>query len=136
MAGIVPKAAASATLTALITALLANLKMRIFVNNITPDANTVIGDFTEATFTGYSAASLTTWSAPSIDGTGASISTTVQGQFTGTSGGGTGNMYGYYLTDSGGTTLYGCERFAGAPIAQAQNVVFQVTDTYSVITRF
>jgi len=138
MAGIVPKAAETDTLTDMVASLLNTWYMRLFSTNLTPDANTTLATLLadEASFTGYAPVALTTWSSPSIDGTNAAVTTSTQGQFTGTGVGGTGNIYGYFLTNSGGTKLYGCERFAGAPLSQAQNVVFEVDETYSVITRF
>lgn len=138
MAGIVPKAAETDTLTDMIASILSTAKMHLFSGNITPDANTTLATLAanEASFTGYSAQTLSTWSSPSIDGTNAAVSTSTQGQFTGTGVGGTGNLYGYYLTNSGSTKLYGCERFAGAPLSQAQNVTLEVDVTYSTITRF
>lgn len=37
-------------------------EMKLFTNDITPGPNTVVADLTEATFTGYAAAALATWS--------------------------------------------------------------------------
>lgn len=37
-------------------------ELKLFTNDITPDVQTVVGDLTEATFTGYAAAALTAWS--------------------------------------------------------------------------
>lgn len=138
MAGIIPKAAETDTLTDLIANDLDNWYMRLFSSNITPDANTTLATLLagEASFTGYAPVHLTTWTAAAIDGTNAAISTTTQGQFTGTGVGGTGNIYGYFLTNSAGTKFYGCERFAGAPLSEPQNVTLEVDCTYSYITRF
>jgi hypothetical protein len=138
MAGIVPKAGETDTLNDMIANDLTNWYMRLFSGNITPDANTTLATLlsNEASFTGYAAVHLTTWSAAVIDGTNAAVSTSTQGQFTGTSSGGTGNLYGYFLTNSGGTKLYGCERFASAPLSEAQNVTLEIDCTYSLITRF
>lgn len=138
MAGTVPIAAQIDTLTDMIASLQDGWYMRLFSGNHTPGSGDTISTYTaiEASFTGYSPSALTTWSAPTTDGTNAAISVSTQGQFTGTSAGGTGNLYGYFLTNSGGTKLYGCERFASAPISEAQNVTLEVDCTYSLITRF
>jgi hypothetical protein len=138
VSGIIPKAAETDTLTDLIANELNTWYMRLFSGNITPDANTTLATMlaNEASFTGYAPVHLTTWSAASIDGTNAAISTTTQGLFTGTAGGGTGNIYGYFLTNSGGTRFYGTERFTGGPLSEPQNVTLEVDCTYSYITRF
>jgi hypothetical protein len=138
MAGTVPTAGELDTLTDMIADMMDLWFMRLFSGNITPGSTTTLAALLagEASFTGYSPAALTTWSSPTIDGTSAAITTSTQGQFTGTASGGTGNIYGYFLTNSGGTKLYGCERFAGAPLSEAQNVTLEVDATYSLITRF
>jgi len=48
------------------------LKIKLFINNITPDANTVLGDLTEASFAGYSFISIPSvaYPAPTINGSG------------------------------------------------------------------
>jgi hypothetical protein len=138
MAGTVPEAGEIDTLTDMISSMLGNWYMRLISSNFTPGTGTTLASLLaiEASFTGYTPAALTTWSAPSIDGTTAAISVNTQGQFTGTGVGGTGNLYGYFLTNSGGTKLYGCEKFSGAPISEAQNVTLEIDETYSLITRF
>lgn len=138
MAGTVPEAAQLDSLTNFITNALTNCKMHLVSSNFTPGVGTTLASLAaiEATFTGYSAATLSTWSAAAIDGTTAAITTSTQGQFTGTSGGGTGNLYGYYLTDSSNTKFYGCEKFASAPISELQNITLEIDCTYSLITRF
>jgi hypothetical protein len=138
MAGTVPTAAEQDTLTDMVANDLGNWYMRLFSSNITPSSSTTLATMLagEASFTGYAPVHLTTWSAPSIDGTNAAITTSTQGQFTGTGVSGTGNVYGYFLTNSGGTKFYGVERFASAPLSQPQNVTLEVDCTYSLITRF
>ena len=138
MAGTLPTAAEIDLLTDMIASILNGWYMRLYTGNITPTTTTTLASLSavEATFTGYAAVNLTTWSAPTIDGTSAAISVSTQGVFTATSGGGTGNLYGYYLTNAGQTKLYGAERFVGAPITQANGVAFAVNDTFSLLTRF
>jgi hypothetical protein len=138
VAGTVPTAAELDTLTDMVSSLLGTWHMRLFSSNLTPSSTTTLAALlaAEASFTGYAAASLTGWTTPSIDGTSAAITTSTTGQFTPTSAGGTGNLYGYFLTNAGGTKLYGAERFASAPLTEAQNVTLEVDCTYSLITRF
>jgi len=52
---------------AAIKALLDTGELALFTNDITPDVNTVVGDLTEATFTGYARATLTAWLAPHLN---------------------------------------------------------------------
>jgi hypothetical protein len=138
MAGTIPEAAELDTLNAMISSILPNWYMRLIASNFTPGTGTTLASLLaiEAAFTGYTPSALTTWSAASIDGTTAAITTNSQGVFTATSSGGTGNLWGYFLTDSTGSHFYGCEKFAGAPLSQAQGVAFEVDVTYSGITRF
>lgn len=113
-----------------------SLKIRLFKNNLTPGTGTVIGDFTEADFTGYAAISLSGFPASSIVSHAAS-STGSQVTFTvGSSPTTTNNIYGWYVTNSAGTKLYGCQRDANAPIAMAvAGAIYQVTPTFSAITQ-
>jgi hypothetical protein len=138
MAGTVPEAAELNTLSDMVASLLPTWYMRLIASNFTPGTSTTLASLLaiEASFTGYAPINLTTWTSPSIDGTTAAITTSTQGVFTGTSSGGTGNLYGYFLCNSAGTEFYGVEKFAGAPLSQAQNVAFEVDVTYSLITRF
>ena len=138
MAGILPQAAELDTLTDMIASLLDGWFMHLFSGNYTPTNTTTLATLVsnEASFTGYAASALTTWSSPTIDGTTAAITTSTQGLFTGTGVSGTGNVYGYFLSNSGVTKLYGCERFASAPLSEPQNVTLEVDITYSAISRF
>jgi len=107
-----------------------NLKLRLYKNNVNPITNaTVVGDVTEADFTGYSAITLagTAWNAANAG----SIATAAVKEFTSTAGSQSQTIYGYYLTeDSGATTLYWIEAFAGGPYTIVNNGdKIQVTPT-------
>lgn len=109
---------------ALLDALLAALSARpaaalldtptahLFVNDINPDAGTVVGDFTEAAFSGYAADALGALIGPVTfaDGTrGMHVETdfAADGSIVGP-----GEVaYGVYVTDTGGTVLYWSGRF-------------------------
>lgn len=138
MSGTVPEDAEVFSLTAFVNDVLVNAQARLLSGNITPGPSTTLATLlaNEASFTGYAPVNLTTWTTPTIDGTTAAISTTTQAQFTPTGAGGTGNLYGYFLTNSAGTAYYGVERFASAPLTEPQNVTLEVDITYSLITRF
>ena len=91
-----------------------NLVLRLFKNNITPSDTDTTGTYTEATFPGYVAITLTgaSWGAPA----GGVITYGAQQTFT-CSGTSTDDIYGYYVTQlTSGTLLYS-ERDGAAPFA-------------------
>lgn len=89
-----------------------NLVLRLFKNNITPAESDVAGTYTEATFTGYSAITLTgaSWNAPASG----SIAYSAEQTFT-CSGASSDNIYGYYVTQLTSGILVYSERDASAP---------------------
>lgn len=91
-----------------------NLVLHLYINNITPAETDTTATYTEAGFTGYSAATLTgaTWNTAS----GGSISYGAQSAFT-ASGVSTDDVYGYYVTQTTSTILIWAERAASAPFA-------------------
>lgn len=95
--------------------------LRIFVNNLTPTPANVIGDFTEASWGGYAAISLSgQWTGPTkiVDGEYEIVTGTYT--FTKTSGTDA-TAYGYYVED--GTGCLFSERFA-APITVVTGTSF------------
>lgn len=96
-----------------------NLVLRLFSNNITPSDTDVAGTYTEATFAGYAAITLTgaSWNAAS----GGSISYSAQQTFTRSSTGTAENIYGYYCTQLASGVLVYSERDASAPFAVTNN---------------
>lgn len=107
------------------------LQLRLFQNNFTPAHNSVVGAFTESTFTGYASATAVPSPPSSVDGAG--LATLPYGNasytFTGLSGGQT--AYGWYLTDAGNTTVYAAEKFASPVVFSVALpvLVLQVTQT-------
>jgi hypothetical protein len=100
------------------------IRVHLYSNNFTPVAGSVLSDFTEATFTGYSVVNVSAWGTPTgPDGTGhETISATTAPVFTRSATGTVQNIYGYYVTNQGGgTLLYWAERFASAPFAMQFN---------------
>jgi hypothetical protein len=85
---------------------LASNKVKLFSNNFTIANNTVIADFTEVAGGGYAAQTLTAanWGYTLADPLVALYSEFVEFDFTGPTMG-SGKVYGYYITDSAGTTL-------------------------------
>jgi hypothetical protein len=90
-----------------------NLVLRLFKNNITPSDTDTAGTYTEATFPGYSAITLTgaSWGAAS-----AGTISYAQQTFT-CSGTATDDIYGYYTTQATSGTLVYSERDGSAPFA-------------------
>lgn len=92
-----------------------NLVLRLYSNNITPSDTDTAGTYTEATFAGYAAITLTgaSWNAAAAG----SITYSAQQTFTRSSTGTTENIYGYYCTQLASGVLVYSERDASAPFA-------------------
>jgi len=107
-------------------------KVKLYKNNLTPDRDTVLGDFTEADFSGYAAETSSTWAAigttAHLRGYGALGVTFNRGV------GATDNdIYGYFITTADGATLLWSERFSGGPYTldtPGQSIVFSPVQTY------
>lgn len=88
--------------------------LRLFQNDVTPSANTVVGDLTAATYTGYAAEAIT-WLAPSIstvDGEPEMIGTAGEFRPTGTTV--TNEIWGYYITTAA-LTLFSAGKLDSPP---------------------
>ena len=96
-----------------------NLVLRLFSSNTSPSDTDTAGTYTEATFTGYAAITLTgaSWGAAS----GGTITYGSQQTFTRSSTGATENIYGYYCTQLSSGTLVYSERDGAAPFAVTNN---------------
>lgn len=95
-----------------------NLVLKLYKNNITPSDTDTAVTYTEATFTGYSAITLTgaSWNAAS-SGT---ITYSAQQTFTCTATA-TDDIYGYYVVQATSGTLLYSERDGSAPLAVRNN---------------
>jgi hypothetical protein len=95
-----------------------NLVLRLYQNNITPSDSDTAGTYTEATFTGYSAITLTgaSWGTAS-----AGTISFAQQTFSSSANQATQNIYGYYLTQVTSGILVYAERFTDGPYAIANN---------------
>lgn len=90
---------------------LVGCKMGLFTNALTPGKGTVYADLTPATFTGYALVALT-YSAELTDGAGTQQLMSNLCNFRATGTPTSEVLYGYFITDGGGTpVLYGCETF-------------------------
>lgn len=98
-----------------------NLILKLFRNNVTPTAADVAATYTEATFAGYAAMTLTssqaagTWAVPTVS---SNLAFSTYGtDATWTIGSGTQTIYGYYIVGASSGKCYYAEAFgAGKPL--------------------
>jgi hypothetical protein len=95
-----------------------NAKVHLYVNNLDPIPSNVLADFSEATFTGYAAATLASV-APYYDPAQKVNMAGVSQLFVATAAMPNNLIYGYYITDSTDTYLWFAELFQGGPISIA-----------------
>lgn len=98
--------------------LLDGAKLHLYKNPLTtipPDSE--IASFTEADFTGYAAVTVTTWGDAFLDVFGRAVKVATSVQFDQTDDTATCTVYGWYLTDSAGTTL-----IAAGPLPEEVNM--------------
>lgn len=110
-----------------------NLYLRLFQNDYLIDAETVEGDFTEATFTGYTEKMLTrtNWTAPAIVD-GKAVTTYTSTSQTWTVGAGTPNtIYGYYVVDDDSGEVVWGENFP-APLAMVEGASLAILPTFKL----
>lgn len=125
MSIIVPDIAELLQLQLLLDSLIDTAVVHLFSNNITPDEDTVLGDFTECTYSGYGGGQTPTWDGPTTDMSNRAAITSEVMQYAHNGGATANTVYGYYVVASG-TDLVFCERFA-API-----VMDDATDQFSL----
>lgn len=118
------------------------LKLRLYQNNYTPLHTSVAGDFTNATFTGYTEATLATasWNA-GVAGTGTGTALAnkasidyAQQTFTMGTPGTTNTIYGYYIVDNAGTTLLGAELFSTPKSMSVNGDAIKITPKLTLST--
>lgn len=89
------------------------LYVNLFSNNITPAHNTPLSSFTACTFPGYARQAMTTWGSAAFSTIWTIAAPIIT--FTDT-GAGPDNVYGYYITDFGGTVWFWAQVAPSAPI--------------------
>lgn len=115
---------------------LVTLTMKLFRNDYTPVKGSVVGDFTEANFSGYAGGQvLTGWSGPAISG-GRAFSNATTLVWT-HNGGATSNLiYGYYVVD-GSNVVWWAERNPAGPVTLSTNgQQLQVAPQYTQVSEF
>lgn len=99
---------------------LSDLVLRLFTNNITPAETDTAASYTEATWTGYAAVTLTGANWTITEGA-PSQAAYPQQALTSTAGSQNQNCYGYYLTRSAGGRIALAERFTDGPYQIVNN---------------
>ena len=96
------------------------LILRLFQNNITPAEADTAATYTQATFTGYVALTLTpaTWT---VTGGAPTSAAYPQQSFTSTAGAQNQSIYGYYLVRATSLDLVYAERFSDGPYSIVNN---------------
>jgi hypothetical protein len=84
--------------------------LHLYTNDYTPDEGTTISSFTEASFAGYAAITLTSAFPGSSVASHKASATCAMQTFECTADGTLETVYGWYLTDSGNTLVYACSR--------------------------
>lgn len=106
---------------------------RLFQNNHTPVEGDDISDYTEADFSGYAPVTIGPWDAAAIVSGKAEADATTPCAFANTTGAVGNDIYGYYVTDSGGTFLIYAQAASSPPIdmntaGQSLTVTPRITD--------
>lgn len=120
----VPNQAEVNTLQALVTAW-GSLSCRLFKNNLTIDANTVVGDFTIADYSGYSNQAFTLGT-PATDGDGKAYSLSGDISFP-LAGSGTQTVYGWYALNNTGGLIFAKKFDAAVTVSTTVKV-----DTFTI----
>jgi hypothetical protein len=97
-----------------------NLVVRLYQNDYTPVAGSVIGDFTEATFTGY-AEEVTSGGDWTVTPGDPSVAEAGEIAFTSTAGSQDEDIYGYYVVRETSEDLVYAERFPLGPYTIVNN---------------
>lgn len=105
-----------------------NVTLKLFSNNLTPDEATTTGSFTEVVGGGYAAKTLVVANWVITPGApGVALYAVQAFNFTGVTNA-PGTIYGYYVVDTDGVTLW-CERFEASvlPYSPAADSVVNIT---------
>jgi hypothetical protein len=107
--------------------------LKLYKNNYTPIATTTSSSFTEATFTGYSAITLTreNWgNATTVDGKAESTYDTLISWTCGATGD---TIYGYWVEDASDNCILWAEKFTNPRILQ-ENDILNLTAKFTLST--
>lgn len=120
-----------------------NLKLKLFTSNTTPAHADTVATYTEmGSVQGYAAKSLAvaSWAA-GVAGTGSGTSlsnkatiTYAQQTWTADGTGGAQTVYGYFITDNGGTVLLGAEKFSASQVFTTVGDLIKIDPKLSLST--
>jgi hypothetical protein len=97
-----------------------NLVLKLYSSNTTPADTDTAGAYTEATFTGYSAKTLTGGSWTVVEGNPSEASYAQQ-IYTSTAGSQNQSIYGYFVVQTSSGSLMWAERFSDGPYTIVNN---------------
>lgn len=130
MQAITPTAQLLEILTALAAGDYAAVVMKLYQNDVTPTPLTVVGDLTEATFSGYAAVTALDYGSPYMNLDGYAEMDLPSQQFDHSAGATANNVYGMWIEKTGGGLLYAA-RFDSAPLP-----MIDATNAIVVLSRF
>lgn len=93
-----------------------NTRLKLFVNNHIPVGNDTVLDYVEATYPGYAGINLNSWSAAYLNGANEAQTDETIRTITST-GSSAESVYGYFVTNIAGSTLYWAELNPSGPVA-------------------
>lgn len=96
------------------------LTLRLYQNNVSPDAGMEVGTFVEADYSGYVAANVF-MNAPSVNDQGLTVSRSNMIEFPALAGTAPQTIYGIYITDANNEAVFVAQRFI-IPQTQGGNV--------------
>lgn len=112
------------------------IRVKLFKNDIDPDKATVVGDLTEADWTGYASVDMddTDFTLTGISG---DAGYALAAPITFANGSGSAkSAYGYYVTTQDDATLLAAARFDSAPITKADGEQWVVTPVWGDSSEF
>lgn len=114
-----------------------SLVFHLYVNNVAPTKATVLGDFTEASWTNYASISVGAASFVLNSVSAGHIGTTIAAPISfAESGAGTDTAYGYYITEPTFGNLLAAGIFDGAPITKALGDLFMIVPIVGDFSQF
>lgn len=124
-----------ALINAAYPATLTNAKIKLYKNNVTPDANMTLDTFEEADFEGYESLPLV-MSGPTVNDQGVVVTKSNVCDFLADGGTPTQTIYGIFITNSLDTGLIAAQKFdipqiMGGPYPSAINGVWRFSDPWS-----
>ena len=113
-----------------------SLRIHLYKNNYSPVQGSVLGDFTEADYSGYASQLISTWTGPSWVAPRQVLEAGSSKTFSNTTGAVGNTVYGYYITDQGGNLVW-AERDPSAPIDMGSaGRTYIILPRYSVRSEF